>query len=136
MSGPGQPSILKGISPTFSGILNKQIAKIMDCIDAMMPLEAYSAMQTLIDALQVTDRDKLTKEYLEKIEVEIREATSQGGLDLTQERKKRSQSAEAVCYKHNRELFRAIMATLHAGGYLVMHIRPLSKRPGKIRIKP
>ena len=122
------------ITATFQAVLNKQLGKIMDAIDTMHPLFAYSCCKTLVVALSPKDRDKLLKAWIKPLDAEIKKVTSQRGLDLTTQRHGQKKSARDVLSENIYDLFQDIMEVLHKGRYLVIQpIGPIKQKPGRIR---
>jgi len=112
---------LKGVTPTFLAVLNTQIIKVMVAIDAGNTFQAYTSLQTLIDALNPVHTKEL-REDIKKIDARINQALRLEGVDLTQTRRIQKSTAESVTKQNTRRLFRKVMAILHEKGYLE-HIR-------------
>lgn len=113
---------LRGITPTFQAVLNQELSKVMGAIDEGNTFQAYTSLQTLIDALNPEHTKELRKEIL-VINKKINVALRLQGVDLTQTRLLRKTTAETVTKQNTRTLFRKVMAVLHARGYLEMYQR-------------
>jgi len=113
---------LRGITPTFQAVLNQELAKVMSAIDEGNTFQAYTSLQTLIDALNPEHTKDLRKEIL-TIDKKINVALGLEGVDLTQTRRIQKTTAESVTKRHTRTLFRKVMAVLHDKGYLEMYQR-------------
>jgi len=112
---------LKGITATFQAVLNTQIIKVMVSIDAGNTFQAYTSLQTLIDALNPVHTKELRQDIV-RIDKRINAALRLEGVDLCQTRRIRKSTAETVTKQETRTLFRKVMNVLHDKGYLE-HIR-------------
>jgi len=112
---------LKGITPTFQQVLNKEIAKIMDAIDEGNVEQAYVCLKTLIGSLRLEDRDKLKKEMLAPIDAQLSKVGHSEAIDYYTGLLQASKQQENILYRNIRPLYEAVMGTLHEGGYLEVY---------------
>jgi len=113
---------LRSITPTFQAVLNQELSKVMGSIDEGNTFQAYTTLQTLIDALNPEHTIELRKE-IARIDKKINVALGLKGVDLYQTRKIQKGTAETVTKQETRTLFRKVMAILHKGGYFEVYQR-------------
>jgi len=113
---------LRGITPTFQAVLNQELSKVMSAIDEGNTFQAYTSLQTLIDALNPEHTKELRGDIV-VIDARINKALRLEGVDLYQTRRIRKLTAANVTKQNTRTLFRKVMAVLHARGYLEMYQR-------------
>lgn len=108
---------LRGITPTFQAVLNRELAKVMDAIDEGNTFQAYTTLQTLIDSLN-PEHTKELRNDIGNIDKKINAALRLEGSDLYQTRRIRKETAATVTKRNTRTLFRKVMGVLHDKGYL------------------
>lgn len=111
---------LKWITPTFQKLLNLQLAKIMEAIDEGNFELAFVASHTLIDSLKPEDRDKLLKDYILPVKAML-ERVGNGKLDFYVGGLGASKQQYNILLRNVRPIHKAILTTLHEGGYLEVY---------------
>jgi hypothetical protein len=123
------------ITPTFQAVLNKQLAKVTDALDAGNPIDTFIKIRTLILLLNPTDQKELMENDVAHIHAEVDRAMRIESVDLYMTRRKRNSQVRSTLRRHLLELFRKVMAKLHDGGYLEKQaVQPRAKGKGRIRI--
>lgn len=121
------------VTPTFQSVLNRQLAKIMDAIDAGNLRAGYGMLKTLIATLNPKDSKKFMENDVAHIDAEIGEALKHKNIDLYQTRRIHVVSVNTILRKHLRTLFWKVMTRLHEGGYLEKQpVKPT--RPSKSKM--
>lgn len=109
---------LKGITPTYQAVLNKQLGKVTDAIDGGDPIDAFIKLRTLIMLLNPTHREDLLKNDVAHIHTQISEAMKVQRIDLYQQRRLQTQNVQNILRQRILNLFLKTMQILHDGGYL------------------
>mgnify|MGYP001335037510 CR=1 FL=1 len=109
---------LVAVTPTYQAILNLQLKKVADALDAGNPIDGFIKLRTLILLLNPTDQKELMENDVAHIHAEVNHAMKIEGVDLYMTRRKRTSQVKSTLRRHLLELFRKVMVTLHNGGYL------------------
>lgn len=122
---------MRGITPTFQAVLNKQLAKIMDAIDDDQLPYAFRCLKTLTESLAEKDQKALMTE-IDRIERELGASMNMQRMDLYLLRHTNKQSILQLLRSNVDPLFLKVMKTLHKGNYLVQYRRavPTNVPPG------
>ena len=121
------------VTPTFQAVLNRQLAKIMDSLDANQPVAAFVTLKTLIGALNPKDRKPLLDNDVAHIENRVRRVLQVESVDLYQTRWRQSKAIRSILRANIFNLFVKVMGILHEGGYLEK--QPVApKKPSKERL--
>lgn len=109
---------LKGITPTYQSVLNKQLGKVTDAIDSGDPVDAFIKLRTLIILLNPKDRDPLLKNEVSHIHERVRQVTRRRKIDVYDQRRTQKANVTSVLRTHILDLYSKTMTVLHEGGYL------------------
>ncbi len=123
------------ITPTFQAVLNSQLKKTTDALDAGDPIDSFIKLRTLIMLLNPTDRTELMENDVAHIHTEVNRAMKTEAVDLYTTRRKRTSQVRSTLRRHLLELFTKVMTKLHEGGYLEKQaVQPRARGKGRIRI--
>lgn len=126
---------LRGITPTFQAVLNKQIGKTMDALDEWRLQDAFQSLQTLIDSLRPEDADPFLQNDLPHIEQQLRQTQDLYGTNIFRTNFTRRKAGQVILHKNLRDLFRQVMRVLHKGGYLELRLNPRYTDSKKLDVK-
>ena len=122
------------VTPTFQSVLNHQIRKIVDSLDAGDPIDSFLKIRTLILMLNPTDSRYFMENDVKRIHSKIQKAQRQKSVDLYQTRRTQAHSVRSILRQHILDLFYKVMTRLHEGGYLEKKpLKPRAKGPSRLR---
>lgn len=123
------------ILPTFQGVLNRQLAKIMDAIDYGYFDQAYSMLKTLIVSLNKQDSKEIMENHVKHIDQQIFNSRRRTSMDDYQTKRTCFQKKQTILNRNLRGLLWHVMGTLHEKGYLERKgPQPKSRTPGELRV--
>ena len=108
---------LKGITATFTSVLNMQLGSVMQALNQGPTLETYRRLKNLIALLPDSKTTELWKNDIAHIEGDLREINQISGVDYEVTRIQRRDKARSLGPKIM-DLFRKTVQVLHKNGYL------------------
>lgn len=123
------------VTPTFQGVLNHQLRKIVDSMDAGEPIDSFVKIRTLILMMNPQDSTSFMENDVKHIHTQISQAMRVQRIDLYQQRRLQTQNVKSILRRHILDLFYKVMTRLHEKGYLEKQpVKPKAKGSGRLKV--